>query len=147
MLRFGSLAVGIQGDELDRGFGAYAGRVEGAEHTGTLVTGAEEEWQQAVGGGVDEQHAFSARGEGAAQRGDQAGLPYAAGERKDGERGNTGGRGNGSRFSRGGLGIEDAFEGVPAVGDMIAGADEGVVDGGGIGTLPWIATRSRTRHL
>ena len=59
-------------------------RAEGAQHSGALIAGAEEEREQAISRGVDEQNALATGGQRAAQRGYEAGFAHAAGKREDG---------------------------------------------------------------
>jgi len=56
---------------------------------GALIGGSEEEGEQAEGGGVDQQHAFSARRKSATERGNKTGFPYSTGQREDSQRWST----------------------------------------------------------
>ena len=100
---FGAQRLGIESDHLD-GRVATGGRwTEGAYQAGTLIAGAEEERQQAVGRGIDQQNALTARGERAAKRCHEAGFAHAAGQRKDGENGSARGHGRRRRLRVGTL--------------------------------------------
>ena len=114
--------LGIKRDHLNGRVAAGRRRAEGAQHSGTLIAGAEEEWQQAIGRRIDEQNALSAGGERAAERGDEAGFAHAAGKREDGhDRSARGGWGRrGLRWRR--AAFEDSPQSKPARGQAIARA-------------------------
>ena len=116
-------------DEVDGRVGAAAGRREGADGALAELAGAEVEGQQAVGGGVGEEDFFAERGEGAAEGGDERGLADATGEGEDGEDGGAGlllANGLEARLDPGRGCSKTPFEGVPAGGDTLAGALQGV---------------------
>src|ERR1700722_18250473 len=52
----GTKILGVERDHLNGRVAAGSRRVEGAQHSGTLIAGAKEEWEKAVSSGVHEQY-------------------------------------------------------------------------------------------
>ncbi len=131
---FGVQRLGIERDHLDGRVATGYRRTEGADQAGTLIAGAEEERQQAIGSGIDQQNALTARGKHAAQGCHETGFAHAAGQRKDSQNGSARGRGRRRRL-RGHIVFKDAAQGKPARDEAIAG------------TLQRVLRRRRKRRL
>src|SRR5208337_229579 len=68
--------LGIEGDHLDGRVATGDRRTKGAYQAGALVAGAEEKGQQAVGSGIDQQNALTARGKHTAESGHETGFAH-----------------------------------------------------------------------
>ena len=119
--QIGVQRLGIESDHLDGRVATGDWRTKGAYQAGALIAGAEEEGQQAVGSGIDQQNALTARREHTAQGGYEAGFAHATGQRKDRENGSARGRGRWRRL-RGHIVFKDAAQGEPARHEVIARA-------------------------